>query len=793
MVLTKEGAIQRGDISLTKVSQVLKMLLMGTSASVVVSFLVFPVSARKKLRSNVVALTRSMAIMQSMITESFVSRNERDLQGHKFIGASARQRKANSQLSKLLQETRLEHYVAGTEGEYLFEEKLVRWAQGITHDLAALHMSAHLAFEMLREPDYFHSRTDARENSADSATAEDTAGDEQIASSSFLATEIFDNFIRQIGPSMRSLVDTLTDVFNEVAFRLAPEYESSVNPRLPVVLSQSVDEYREAQAEAFALLHQNIRKRNLTVQEQECFQGVYASCAHYSFSLLQFSEQSKQLLVILEEFQTEIHRQPRRKSWNWVRRWLWGRGRRSNGDNATNCEDHMPRALYMSINGPESDPSRNSPIETNITRPMEMMELSSLENESRIQRMRDSASYRLWKVASFFGKDETKFAIKVGMGAALYASPSFLSLTRPFYLYWKGEWGLVSYMLVCSMTIGASNTIGFARFLGTCVGALFSIGVWYVAGANASALAFLGFLMANWTFYMSLLKGQGPLGRFIMLTYNLSVLYAYSLSQRTTDDDVDEGTSQNPDITKITLHRVGAVLSGCIWGIIITRGIWPISARKKLEATLRLVWLRLGRILQSDPLDKRITNPGVPMLYMTAQERLEMERLLSELEALRASARYEFELKRPFPDAAYCNIIQHTQAIVDILHALDLQLLSVTPVSEQEISILRYTMTDRQTLSGHITHLLEKMASSIKSDYPPIDVDISSMTHARGQLRAHIFLYRKEQEKSQPTIQEAYRLLYAYELVTSQVSNRIAQIVTEISQISFYRDEDVVS
>ncbi|THC88697.1 hypothetical protein EYZ11_011854 [Aspergillus tanneri] len=672
MVLTKEGAIQRGDISLTKVSQVLKMLLMGTSASVVVSFLVFPVSARKKLRSNVVALTRSMAIMQSMITESFVSRNERDLQGHKFIGASARQRKANSQLSKLLQETRLEHYVAGTEGEYLFEEKLVRWAQGITHDLAALHMSAHLAFEMLREPDYFHSRTDARENSADSATAEDTAGDEQIASSSFLATEIFDNFIRQIGPSMRSLVDTLTDVFNEVAFRLAPEYESSVNPRLPVVLSQSVDEYREAQAEAFALLHQNIRKRNLTVQEQECFQGVYASY-----------------------------------------------------------------------------PSRNSPIETNITRPMEMMELSSLENESRIQRMRDSASYRLWKVASFFGKDETKFAIKVGMGAALYASPSFLSLTRPFYLYWKGEWGLVSYMLVCSMTIGASNTIGFARFLGTCVGALFSIGVWYVAGANASALAFLGFLMANWTFYMSLLKGQGPLGRFIMLTYNLSVLYAYSLSQRTTDDDVDEGTSQNPDITKITLHRVGAVLSGCIWGIIITRGIWPISARKKLEATLRLVWLRLGRILQSDPLDKRITNPGVPMLYMTAQERLEMERLLSELEALRASARYEFELKRPFPDAAYCNIIQHTQAIVDILHALDLQLLSVTPVSEQEISILRYTMTDRQTLSGHITHLLE-------------NVDISSMTHARGQLRAHIFLYRKEQEKSQPTIQEAYRLLYAY-------------------------------
>ena len=68
-----------------------------------------------------------------------------------------------------------------------------------------------------------------------------------------------------------------------------------------------------------------------------------------------------------------------------------------------------------------------------------------------------SYNYRLWKALGVFRRDDTKFAIKVGVGAALYALPSFLPPTRPFYQHWRGEWGLLSYMLVCSMTIGASN------------------------------------------------------------------------------------------------------------------------------------------------------------------------------------------------------------------------------------------------------------------------------------------------------------------------------------------------
>ncbi len=172
-----------------------------------------------------------------------------------------------------------------------------------------------------------------------------------------------------------------------------------------------------------------------------------------------------------------------------------------------------------------------------------------------------TARYRLWRALSFFRRDDIKFAVKVGVGAALYALPSFLAAWRPFYQHWRGEWGLLSYMLVCAMTLGASNTTGYARFLGTCIGAVCAIVAWIASQGNAFLLAFYGWLMSLWTAYIIVAQGKGPMGRFIMLTYNLTALYAYSLSVNDVDNDEDEG-GITPVITEIAFHRVFAVLSG---------------------------------------------------------------------------------------------------------------------------------------------------------------------------------------------------------------------------------------
>jgi hypothetical protein len=111
-----------------------------------------------------------------------------------------------------------------------------------------------------------------------------------------------------------------------------------------------------------------------------------------------------------------------------------------------------------------------------------------------------------------------RFALKVGTGASLWAMFAFIPETRPYYTHWRGEWGLLSFMLVCSMTIGASNTTGYARFIGTLMGAVLSIVVWLSCNGNPFALAFCGWLVSFGCFYLIVGTSKGPLGRFLLLT-----------------------------------------------------------------------------------------------------------------------------------------------------------------------------------------------------------------------------------------------------------------------------------
>ena len=446
-----------------------------------------------------------------------------------------------------------------------------------------------------------------------------------------------------------------------------------------------------------------------TMELEADLEEVSASCGHFSFSLLSYGEELKELLTILDELQLETEERPNGRSWNWLKFWRRGgteasdestadAGRFISGDHTSREREHSgdadlsPEQAFAGNPTSGHNPS-NAPSNSPTSPP-------SLENAPGKQRL----GYRIWKSLGIFRRDDTKFAIKVGTGAALYALPSFVTYTRPIYSQWRGEWGLVSYMLVCSMTIGTSNTTGSARFLGTCLGAGCAVVAWYMTIGNVYGLALLGLLMATWTSYLNLVNGQGTMGRFIMLTYNLSVLYAYSLMQKEVGGDEDEG-GDHPIITEIALHRVVAVLSGCIWGVIITRVIWPVSARARLKHSLSLLWLRMGLIWKRDPLTTMtITRKSAP--YMSQREKLEIERFQSRLETLQSSARSEFELKSEFADSAYSNILRRTRTMVDAFHAMNLELVESFTASEGEIAILQYTAHERKQLSSRTSHLL---------------------------------------------------------------------------------------
>lgn len=215
-------------------------------------------------------------------------------------------------------------------------------------------------------------------------------------------------------------------------------------------------------------------------------------------------------------------------------------------------------------------------------------------------------------------------ALKIGIGAALWAMLAFIPETRPFYNHWRGEWGLLSFMLVCSMTVGASNTTGYSRFVGTLIGAALAIFIWIICQENPFAIAFCSLIVSSYCFYLITAAGQAPFGRFVLLTYNLSALYAYSLSVKDDDNDDDEG-GISPIISSIALHRVMAVLGGVLWGLIVTRTIWPISARQKFKNGLSALWLRMGLIWSRDPLSAVMEN-NPSNAYMNFREELALQK-----------------------------------------------------------------------------------------------------------------------------------------------------------------------
>ena len=556
-----------------------------------------------------------------------------------------------------------------------------------------------------------------------------------------------------------------------VSFGSAPDYTISIGDGAQECIQEAANLYRDDRNAIFPALRSELEVLAATPMTKASLEEVFANFEYFSVSLLELSKQLKELLLVLEELQAETDDRPDGKSWEWLRA-LWQRDR-GNAEHTSDTSEYLQSIinedLHTNLSSASTPRFYGDRINTRSS-----MHNSAIIDESWTRHQRSNQDNAV-RPFDFLRKDEMKFALKVGIGAAIYALPSFISVTRPIYIYWRGEWGLISYMLVCSMTIGASTTTGIARFLGTCLGGLCSIIAWYMAGTDAFKLAMVGFIMTLGPLYLIIVKDKAPLGRFILLTYNLSVLYAFSVTHDPAHED------EHHDITEIVLHRVAAVISGNIWGIIVTRVIWPIRAQAKLNDTLETLWLQLVHIWESEPLNKlSSTDANSPVFLLSPRDKVQIERLLSQLDRTQAYARSESEFRAHSLDSAYSNVIRRTREIVDNFHALDLVLFNTPSVSEGQLSLLRYTAAAREELSQCIRNLLAgeyifnssgatvifaniiiAMASSVKLEETMFNDLQTKATESRYRLLEKISQYRQE-GVSRDTSDEDYALIYSY-------------------------------
>ncbi|KAG9689293.1 hypothetical protein KCU95_g9732, partial [Aureobasidium melanogenum] len=803
-ILTKEGSIQAAKFSEEKVFQVLRMVLLGMAATTAVNLLIKPRYAKRELRRDFVKMTDSLGDKLIAITRAFLTGSETEMQGPAYKRVDKDCKANETSMKKNLTEAKYEHYMLGREKEYRIEVKLVKCLQGLSQSIGGLYSAADTQFALIKSSPNIN-----RSDSAITAMSSSFLGASQLVSepgeirgsltpisetpespadqlipfspmaSSFTSnftdkrpslspSDMFTTFITQLGPPMKSLAFTLKSILDELPFQSGTDDLIAVNVNFRTSLAQAIELFNNARKEALSTLYRNKEITNAKSLERVAdLEEVAASCGHYAAAMIDFAEDTLKYLEILEELKEELEQEDRNRSWKWLAFW-----RRHKTDKTANEE-----AGLSLVHEPDEA------LTTDIVKPI--LQADTFARAGR--NIKEPFSHRLYRMFKFIRRDDIRFAIKVGVGAALFALPSFMMWSRPFYQHWRGEWGLVSYMVVCSMTIGASNTTGIERFIGTAMGAVLAIAAWIISDDSPWLLGFFGWLMSLGCFYIILVQGKGPMGRFILLTYNLSALYAYSLSAKDNDDDDDEG-GINPEIWGIVLHRFVAVIAGCIWGIVVTRVIWPISARRKLKNGICLLWLRMSLIWRRDPLAMFLL--GEPAsAYMDIREESELQTFLAQLEALRKAAASEFEFRAPFPDKAYGKILERTKRMLDNFHSMNMVIAKDLKASPGEAEVLRYTRAERFALSARISHLFSVLASSVKLEYPLNDV-LPNIDHTRDRLLAKIFEFRRDSDKASLATEEDYELLYAYALVTGSLAQEIIGVSADLEELFGKLNED---
>lgn len=96
----------------------------------------------------------------------------------------------------------------------------------------------------------------------------------------------------------------------------------AVNAHFRTSLDDAIELYTNSREEALGQLYKTKELTQPRPAEMEAdFEEVAASCGYFSFSLLDFANEMRAYLVILDDLKLEIEERPDGKTWNWLKIW----------------------------------------------------------------------------------------------------------------------------------------------------------------------------------------------------------------------------------------------------------------------------------------------------------------------------------------------------------------------------------------------------------------------------------------------------------------------------------------
>ena len=113
---------------------------------------------------------------------------------------------------------------------------------------------------------------------------------------------------------------TLRKLLDELPY--APDGSIAVNAHFRTSLNDAIELYTDSRQQALGQLY---KTKELTkprsVETEADFEEVAASCGYFSFSLLDFANEMRAYIEILDDLKLEVEERPDGKTWDWLKVW----------------------------------------------------------------------------------------------------------------------------------------------------------------------------------------------------------------------------------------------------------------------------------------------------------------------------------------------------------------------------------------------------------------------------------------------------------------------------------------
>ncbi|GAA5904128.1 uncharacterized protein JCM6883_002089 [Sporobolomyces salmoneus] len=720
-IITKEGAYHEGKFNGQVILQVLLIAGVGSFISNAVCLLVWPQSATSKLQTDLNRTLTSFSTLIDMLTKTFllddVSTRPQTLQ--KAIDTH---QSTFTTLKASLSQAKYEIYDSRMAGTTRVYDSAVSCMTKLAQGLTGMRAGCSLQWDLLK----------AQEESKRTGKLDLEFEKEK---------QVLDTFRNRAGPSLRQLAHTSKQVLSFLrtsfvetkaggAHRKFLENDADEEARpfaaesllnLRSELEQSLLLFKREHSRAVKILYRSLPSETVYGAEDLVDIDPFADSGgssdqdpsdnlfriyHFCFNFEEWAVTLLDLVDIFVQLRTTEEDVAKaqialRRRWGFLtpifrlpllRRW-----------SPTNSKNASVRHQFARALRPAHEKRRTFVFPEIVDGALTSHQLSELDDQTFITKVK----FAFWKLGWYLRQPNILFAIKTG-GDVVIMAPS----------------------------LGATNFLAAGRVLGTALGAGVAVAFYSAFPENAWVLPILGALFSGPNFYVAVTKPQfAPASRFVLLTYNLTVLYAFNLREH----DVP--------IFSIAFHRSIAVAFGVVYGLVITSYVWPYEARRELRRGLAEFFIntshlyeRLVRTYSAPPpslskISTRIDNPNerTSLLdYQAAEELAEAEQdfvamevqlqmTLIRVSGLLAATPHEPQLKGRFPTAQYRQILTSSQSILDTLTAVAKLTNRKQWFSSVRRDFIIPVNRERREMVGLVVLYFSLLASavSLKSPLPP--------------------------------------------------------------------------